>query len=397
MANETKKLSFPKDFLWGAATSAHQTEGENKNSDWWRWEQAGGGREPSGLACDSYRRYEEDFVLAKEFGHNAHRLSLEWARIEPKRGQFSKEATAHYRKVLASLKNKNIKTFVTLHHFTNPLWFAELGGWENGLSPRYFAGYAAYCARNFSDLTDFFITINEPLIYLDESYVKGEWPPQKKNFLKALKVLLNLSSGHRRAYEAIKKYSERPIGPVNNISPLKRAGNNPMDWLVCRVYNKIVTDLFLCLCRGKYDFLGVNYYLEANLKNLKISFDYRYGKTDFKNWPVAPEGIYGVLRDLEKYGRPIYITENGCADSGDRVRKVLIREILKNVHRAISDGVDVRGYLHWSLIDNFEWDSGFDPRFGLIGIDRRDNLKRIPRKSAFYYSKICRTNELEIK
>jgi len=145
----SKVLEFPKGFLWGTATAAHQIEGNNTNSDWWEWEQKGGGVEPSGIACDSYNRYEEDFTLAKNLGHNAHRLSIEWARIEPLEREFSKQETDHYRKVLESLKDKNIKSFVTLHHFTNPLWFAKKGDGRTQMHPKFFQNTLNIASKTF--------------------------------------------------------------------------------------------------------------------------------------------------------------------------------------------------------------------------------------------------------
>jgi len=380
-------LEFPKGFLWGSAVSAHQVEGNNTNSDWWAWEQGGGGKEPSGIACDFYNRYKEDIKLVKKLNQTVFRLSIEWARIEPEEGKFSKEETDHYRKVLKELKDNNIKTFVTLHHFTNPQWFAKKGGWENCSAPKYFSRYAKYCSDNFSDLVDFWVTINEPTVYAGQSYFFGFWPPQKRNILKTLVVLINMVRAHNSCVSIL----EMPAGIAHNIIRFHPATKRPWDSLLSKILNKLFADGVLFLCTKKQGFIGINYYFSYKITNLRLSFDYSLGKTD-SGWSVAPEGLYKVLVTLKKYKKPIYITENGCADSKDDYRKLYIQKHLEAVHKAINDGADVRGYLYWSLMDNFEWHMGFKPRFGLVEIDRENELKRNIRRSAEYYAKVCEEN-----
>ena len=381
-----KELKFPKGFLWGSAVSAHQVEGNNVNSDWWEWEQKGGGKEHSGTACNFYNRYEEDIKIVRDLNQNAFRLSLEWARIEPGMGEFSKKEMEHYREILKSLKDKGITTFVTIHHFTNPIWFANLGGWENCKSSKYFSRYVKYCTHHFEDLVDLWITVNEPTVYAGQSYLLGLWPPQKKNFLRACRVFLNMIEAYNKTSLSLKK----PHGIAHNI-PRFTGSKNPLDLLLAKSLNFIFLDIPILLCLKKQDFIGVNYYSQFKIKNGKFSFDYLLGRTDME-WPIAPEGLYKILLNLKKYKKPIYITENGCADSQDKIRKFYIKEHLKAAHMAIENGVDVRGYFYWSLIDNFEWHWGFKPRFGLVEIDRRNNLKRKIRKSAKCYSKVCEEN-----
>ncbi len=202
-------MKFPAHFLWGTATSAYQIEGNNSNTDWWYWEnnKKRGQKYPlesSGLACDSYNRYEEDFDLCKELNNNAVRISVEWARIEPSEGKFDYREIAHYKKVLSAAKDRGLKTFVTLHHFTNPLWFYKKGGWTNIRSPHYFARYAKECAKEFGPLVDVYLTINEPQVYALMSYTVGKWPPNKSNLFLSLIVQLNLMSAHNEAYKKIK-------------------------------------------------------------------------------------------------------------------------------------------------------------------------------------------------
>jgi len=311
---------------------------------------------------------------------------LEWARIEPGMGEFSKKEMEHYREILKSLKDKGITTFVTIHHFTNPIWFANLGGWENCKSSKYFSRYVKYCAHHFEDLVDLWITVNEPTVYAGQSYLLGLWPPQKKNFLRACRVFLNMIEAYNKTSLSLKK----PHGIAHNI-PRFTGSKNPLDLLLAKSLNFIFLDIPILLCLKKQDFIGVNYYSQFKIKNGKFSFDYLLGRTDME-WPIAPEGLYKILLNLKKYKKPIYITENGCADSQDKIRKFYIKEHLKAAHMAIENGVDVRGYFYWSLIDNFEWHWGFKPRFGLVEIDRRNNLKRKIRKSAKCYSKVCEEN-----
>ncbi|MFH1407675.1 MAG: glycoside hydrolase family 1 protein [Patescibacteria group bacterium] len=384
-----KTLAFPDNFLWGSAVSAHQTEGNNTNSDWWEWEQKGGGSKPSGIACDFYNRYKEDISLVKKLNQNAFRLSIEWAKIEPEEGKFSSKETEHYKKVLEELKKNNIKTFVTLHHFTNPVWFTKKGGWLNPKSPQIFCNYAKYCQDNFSDLVDFWITINEPTVYAGQSYFFGLWPPQKRNVLKTAVAFINMIKTHNRCVSVLKK----PAGIAHNVVRFDSATKYPWDNLLSKILNKFLADGVLFLCTKKQGFIGVNYYFQYKITNLRLSFDYSLGKTDMK-WPFAPEGLYKVLINLKKYKKPLYITENGCADSKDAIRKLYIGCHLESVHRAIEAGADVKGYFHWSLMDNFEWHLGFKPRFGLIEIERENNLKRVVRPSARYYAKVCEKNLL---
>ncbi len=389
-----RNFNFPKNFLWGASTSAHQIEGNNINSDWWQWEQKGEVKEPSGIACDSYNRFKEDFLLAKKLNHNSHRLSVEWARIEPKEGRFDESATKHYREVLKTFKKLDLKTFVTLHHFTNPLWFSKRGGWENPKSPEIFTRYASYCAKEFGNLVDYWITINEPNVYGSETYLKGTWPPQKKNPLVFLRAYLNMAKAHNKAYKAMKQITPNlPVGLAFHFIRYLNDGGNPLGKVVALLLNKIFLDLSYYPF-SNYDFIGVNYYLTYKIKNIIPYFDYKHGKFEYFGWPISPEGLYELLLDLKKYRKPIYITESGLSDSKDKYRKKAIYLHLLSVYKAIEKGVDVRGYLHWSLIDNWEWHWGFKPRFGLIEIDRKNNLKRIPRKSAYYYAKICESNKL---
>jgi len=385
--------------LWGTATSAHQIEGNNKNSDWWDWEVNKPARrkwplEPSGIACDSYNRYEEDFDLCKQMNNNAIRISVEWARIEPVRGNFDRVEIDHYKKVLQAARDRGLKTFVTLHHFTNPLWFSRMGGWTRFRSAKYFAKYAAVCAKEFSELTDFFLTINEPEVIVSAGYLTGWFYPGKHNPIAGALVELNLHRSHNRAYSAMKKSTDKPIGIVKNVAWFETDPKKSifLDRWLGKLGMFLNTGLSLLFVRKNLDFLGVNYYftnrfVKLHRKNLN-------DKLDDLGWWIRAEGLEQSLLYLKKYKLPIYVTENGLADAEDSRRKDFIHDHLAACWNAIQKGVDLRGYLHWSLIDNYEWHQGFWPRFGLVEIDRQNNLQRKPRPSFHYYAEICKNNKV---
>jgi len=391
---------FPKDFLWGTATAAHQIEGNNKLSDWWHWEQNKSfyqkyPLEPSGIACDSYNRYKEDFDLCKKLNNNAVRISIEWARLEPKEGHFSQKEFDHYRNVLKSARNRGLKTFVTLHHFTNPLWLSKRGGWTNAKAPYYFARYSKRCAKELGSLIDFFATINEPDVYVMQSYVVGLWPPNKLNPIFALLAHINMILAHRRAYSAIKSVDGNyQVGIVKNVQHFETFSTSfSLSNFLVHILRFFSSGIFLKPLGRKNDFIGLNYYFTGRIKNLKHS-----NPNDWVSdlgWWLYPKGIEKVLLALKKYNVPIYITENGLADAKDKNREKFLKEILIHCSRAIEKGTPLKGYFHWSLIDNYEWHQGFWPRFGLVEIDRKADLKRKPRDSFYYFAKISKENKVE--
>ena len=359
-------------FLYGAATSAHQVEGNCVNNNWWKYEQSRPPQFRSGIACDHWSRYKEDFALANQLGHTAHRLSLEWSKIEPVEGVFDRTAIEHYRAVLAELKRLNMKTFVTLHHFTNPLWLEKYGSWESSQTPERFARYVKYCAEHLGNLVDFWITINEPMVYAVQSYSKAVWPPQKKNIFLFMRVIYNFAKGHMRAYRVLHRAT--PHAPVGlAMSQVAYASEHTLK-------NWWFNHRFFSLIKNKQDFIGVNYYFADHAD------DSNAVKSDL-GWIVSPGGLTRILVGLKKYNKPIYITENGIADAHDANRAEFIRSHLRAIETAQKQGADVRGYLHWALIDNFEWAEGFVPRFGLIAIDYATQ-KRTIRPSAYVYKAI---------
>lgn len=396
-------IEFPKDFLWGAATSAHQVEGNNILNDWWEWEQR---VQPfdlhSGQTADQYNRYEEDFTLAKELDHKAHRLSIEWSRIEPEEGKFSEQAIEHYKKVLKSLKDKGFTVMLTLHHFTNPLWLSKIGGWENLKTPFYFERFVKKIVPEIKEYVDLWITINEPGVYTYMSYMQGQWPPQKKSYFSGAMAAWNMARAHKRAYRAIKNLSPtKQVGIANVVLSFDNYHHHSLkESIAVLLMDWIGNHWFYRLTGIKYhDFLGLNYYMNYYLSfngektRLPSLIDINTTKKDVSDmgWEIYPEGIFDVLMDFSDYHKPIYITENGLASTNDDRRVRFLLSYLKEIYHAIQAGVNVRGYFYWSLIDNFEWAWGFTPRFGLIGIDYKTQ-KRTPRPSAYVYQAIIQKN-----
>jgi len=381
-------LKFPENFLWGTATSAYQVEGGIKNSDWTRWKDAG-------LACDHYNRYEKDFDLAKDVLHNnAHRFSIEWSRIEPEEGKWDLKEIEHYKKVLLTLHSRNLTPFVTLHHFTNPKWLSDKGGWENEKVIGYFARYVDFVVKNLGQNVDFWITINEPLIYISQGYIERTWPPGERGLFKMFKVFSNMVKAHKIAYKSIKRIDKNVrVGfCTNNMFFEPHRKKSLLDKFSVFLANYFWNRYFINKVKTHSDFIGLNYYFHSKIRFPARQKNGNNATTDL-GWEIFPEGIYHVLKELKRYKKPIYITENGIADAEDKYCSQFIIEHLKWVHKAIQEGVDIQGYFHWSLIDNFEWADGFGPRFGLIEVDYR-NFRRKPRYSAEVYGKICKNNSI---
>lgn len=413
---------FPPDFLWGTATAAHQVEGGNKNNDWWDWEQQpgrirDGGR--SGEAAGWWAgKAEEDLAWAAEHGQNAHRLSLEWSRLEPEPGELDESAFDRYAEILGKARDLGMTTLVTLHHFTLPRWAARAGGWYAGdLAPR-FERLAEHAARRLGDRVDLWATINEPNVLAWGGYLGGRWPPGEKSLRKTFAVLRQLLRCHARAYRAIHRArSDARVGLVLNMpffeadrpgNPLDRLAAGFQDWsfsgalLYALRTGRIGPPLGTGLRRmrglaGSFDYLGLNYY-----GRFAVRFDPTAAtplgrhvqqpttRTEWTDWgqPCA-RGLTEQLVRCSRMGVPVYVTENGLYDNDDRQRPVFLLEHVDAVADAIARGADVKGYCHWSLVDNFEWAEGWSTHFGLLALDR-DTGERSPRRSAEIYTAICR-------
>ncbi|MCH8741822.1 glycoside hydrolase family 1 protein [Patescibacteria group bacterium] len=380
-----ESLKFPNGFLWGTSTSAYQIEGGIENNDWLKVY-------PAGLACDHYNRYEEDFDLMKKLNQNAYRFSIEWSRIEPEEGKFNKKEIERYFKISQSLKSRGIEIMVTLHHFTLPVWLAKIGGFSNIKSIFYFSRFAKKIFLEYQNSVDFWITFNEPLIYASKGYLEGAWPPQKKNLILFLKVLKNQIASHKKIYQDFHNTkSNAKVGIAKNniyFEPANR--KSPLDKFSVFLARYFWNEYFLNRIGNRLDFIGLNYYFHNKIKFPFLKRNENKVVSDV-GWEVYPEGIYYVLKGLRRYNLPIYITENGLADEKDKLRTNFIKDHLFWIHKAIQEGVDARGYFHWSLMDNFEWEKGFDPKFGLVEIDYK-TLERKPRQSAFYYAQVCKNN-----
>lgn len=402
-------MKFPDGFYWGASSASYQVEGGIENTDW--AEEARNERVPvCGKACDHYHLYEEDFDIAASLGHNAHRFSVEWARIEPEEGKFDKEAIEHYRKVLKALKTRNIKPFITLWHFTLPLWFYESGGFERKDAPEIFARYCAYVVEQLGDLCQNFATMNEPHVFVSNGYRRGTWPPFLKwpgidrvgivesypgydprpvtkysNLLRYWWVFHRIAWSHNRAYREIKKVSPKTeVGVVRHVL-LFRSNWNPFNIFRAWLANLHWTHYWFWITRNTFDDIGLNYYIQKKFGDTET-----YEKTDM-GWDEYPEGIYNVLIFLKRYKKPVFVAEAGVADEDDSNRAAYITRQVEGVWEAMQNGVDVRGHMYWSLLDNYEWALGFNKRFGLVEIDY-SNLERRVRPSAYVYKKIIEDN-----
>lgn len=379
---------FPKDFLWGVSTSSYQIEGNNSNSDWWEWERLGKAKEKSGRACDYWNRYKEDHALIEELGAGGFRLSLEWARIEPEEGKFSREAIEHYRKILEDLRGRKIKTVVTFWHWTSPLWFQKKYGLHKKESVEIFSRYGKKVVDELGNLIDIAVVLNEPMMPLVFGYLNGKFPPGSKNIFKYFRAFRNLSAAHKMVYAySKKKFPHVPVGITQLYNFFEPKNNrNPISNLSVCIAKKFWNDSFLKKIKNHMDYIGLDYYFHdrihyffLNNKNEKI--------TDM-GWEIYPSGIYHVLLELkEKYNLPIYILENGLADAKDKYRSEFIKDHVRYIFKAMEEGADVRGYFHWSLLDNFEWLHGYGPRFGLVEVDF-ETLERKPRKSFYAYRDI---------
>lgn len=383
-------LRFPERFLWGAASASYQVEGGIENCDW--AEAAREGRvPPCGIACDHYNRYESDFDLAKNLGHNSHRISLEWARIEPEEGKFDEKEVAHYKNVINAMRVRGLEPFVTLWHFTLPLWLSHDGGFENKKSIERFKRYAEFCAKEILGEVTFVIPINEPSGYAHNGYIRKYWPPFRKNVRQYITVCNNLIKAHNAAAIAMKKVrSAIQVGVAKDNMYFESVGLNPLNHILAKFLYHWINHRFLNKTKKHLDFIGLNYYFYL-LLGAKLDLP----KTEM-GWNIYPEGIYGVLKELAHYHKPVYIMENGLADATDAQRGKFIIDHLAQIHRAIQDGVDVRGYLHWSIMDNYEWTFGFEKRFGLIEVDFVTQQRTV-RPSAYVYKNICETNTIEIE
>lgn len=406
-------LNFPEGFLWGTASAAHQVEGDNRNNDWWLFEQEPGriqGGDRSLEADDHYRRYREDFRLLRRMHNNAHRLSIEWSRIEPRAGEFDARQLRHYRDVLGELREQGLRPMLTLHHFSSPIWFSERGGWTAAEAPAAFLRFVRRVVDELGDLVDLWCTINEPNIYATNGWLLGEFPPGRKGDVVGMwRVLANMRRAHLAAYRAIhERLPDAAVGLSHHRflflpeRALRRdrlaarlAGGFMDRWPAGRVRRAPVVE-------AESDWIGVAHYWAQN-----AAFDPRRPRGQFlrlsnvpgvpvtdMGWASDPSWMRGVLNEVRQLGKPVYVTENGISTRDDAVRVAYLPRVLRSVHGAIQDGVDVRGYFHWTAFDNFEWARGYSQKFGLIAVDRATQERRV-KPSGHLYGRIAAANAVE--
>lgn len=418
MVKKSQKLftqySFPKNFLWGASTAGHQVEGGNYDQwtvyeldnatelaktaadrlrwlpDWMEFKESA--EDPdnyvSGKGVDHLRRYKEDFKILKKLNLNSLRFGIEWSRIEPDQGVWDKKAIDHYHNYIAELNAQGIEPIINLWHWTHPVWFEEMGGFSKGSNIQYFLRFVQKVSEEYGNDITYVLTINEPNVYSTFGYLSGEWPPLKKNLLNFLRTYHNLARAHRKAYSALKAmHPHLQIGaaPQYNNSVAKRPGH----WLDRRVANLAEygwnwwwTNRII----GHVDFIGFNYYFTDYYQGFK-----RVNPTTPHNdmgWYMEPSALADLITKVwMRYRKPIMITENGVADANDKHRQWWLEETMHALVVARKAGVKIIGYMHWSLLDNFEWKYGWWPKFGLIKVDRKRDMKRLVRPSAIWWSK----------
>lgn len=421
-------MPFPKNFFWGTSTASHQIEGNTAN-DWTTWEQNNAERlaaeapknfskrsprweevrleatNPhnyiSALADDSYNRWQEDIALLESVGVNAYRFSVEWSRVEPKPGVYNEQVIAHYVDIIKELKSKNIEPFVTILHRTVPIWFTEQGGWANANSVKIFSNYADKLRKDLGTHVTYWTILNEPVLNVGGGFVAGNIPPCKKNIFAALLAYRNMIRAHRAVYTLIKHTNPTAYVGCAHAAVYAEAEHG-------RWYNQLLVDgvhyfanwKFLNGIRKFTDFIGIQYYTRGviGFRKSKLFIPLpgeiaQPGPASDMGQEIYPAGLYKyALLVWKRYKKPIIVTENGVADQNDQYRAQYITDHVEQVRRLISDGVDMRGYFYWSLLDNFEWDKGFWPKFGLASVNV-DTKARTLRTSAQTYATIINNAE----
>ncbi len=420
--------AFPPGFLWGVSTSAHQVEGGHENNNWADWEQRGRIRtgERAGRACDWWENAERDFDLARELNLNALRMSVEWSRIEPEEGRFSDAALERYREMLQGLHARGLRPFVCLHHFTNPLWFEREGAFLSDTAVSRFERFATRVADALGDLCRDWVTFNEPNVYATMGYVLGEFPPGRRgHVLKAVRITQATLRAHAAAYRVLhERIPGVQVGFTQNLQQLAPSRPYfPLDRVYARATDIGFNRLFLrglagngrawaswrkkADALGTYDFVGFNHYgwmdVRFDLKRPRDAFLRMDNPPGMHVGDVGklasyggfdPRGLARIAESLAEMGKPIYVLEHGIPDANDRLRPWLVAQAAAVMHEAISRGTDLRGYFHWTLVDNFEWAEGYGLRFGLVGMDPATQVRSI-RDSARLYAAIAGANGLQ--
>ncbi|MGB6420715.1 MAG: family 1 glycosylhydrolase [Anaerolineales bacterium] len=414
---------FPRGFLWGTGTSSHQVEGNNTNNNWWGWEQEEGNilnGHTSGPACDWWGgRWREDLDRAAESDHNAHRLSIEWSRVQPSPDHWDESVLDRYREIVRGLSERGMTPIVTLHHFSDPLWLAEIGGWENPSVSEYFTAYTKRVVDGLKEYANYWITINEPNVFATNGYLLGIFPPGKRNLPSTINVMTNLVRAHAGAYHTIHSiqptsrvgaaHNYRGFVPFRSWSPFDRAAAGLLASQFNNFFPRAFTDGVLRFpawfkriqaAKGTQDFLGINYYtrdmVAFNLLKTNSLFVRRFYKpddelSDNKFIANTSQFMFTALKWGTQFDIPIIITENGVENLNDQLRRKYLIQHLHQVWRAVNFNFPVKGYFHWTLVDNFEWERGWTQRFGLWELDLLTQARR-KRLSADLFAEICRQN-----
>jgi beta-glucosidase len=387
-------ITFPEGFLWGTATAAHQVEGGNWNNDWWAWEHTPGTgvKEPSGDACDHWHRYPEDIALLADLGFNTYRFSLEWSRIEPEDGEWSRASLDHYRRMCATCHEHGVLPVVTFHHFTTPRWLAAEGGWEKSSTADRFGRYCERAIAAIGDLVPWACTINEPNVVATMGYLAAVFPPGKQDVETRRRVNDVLIAAHRSAADAIH------AGPGDARVGLTLSMDQwwPVDGGEARIerVRRNMEDVYLEAARSD-DFIGVQTYSRTRISPEGTLGPEEGVETTIMGYEFWPQALEATIRRAYAVteGVPVYVTENGIAATDDSRRIEFVRQALHGVGACLDDGIDVVGYTYWSALDNFEWSLGYGPTFGLIAVDR-DTFERRPKPSASWLGGVARANAL---
>ena len=396
VTSDPQLLEFPDGFLWGTATAAHQIEGGNWNSDWWAFEHQEGTivAEPSGDACDSWNRWREDLDLVADMGLNAYRFSLEWSRIEPEPGQFSVAALDHYKEICVTARDRGILPVVTFHHFSSPRWLAERGGFEWSETPERLAGYVARAAEHLGDEIGMACTINEPNVVTMMGYVLGAFPPGVQGDFDRFAVAnQTMVDAHRRSMEALRAApGSYPAGLTLSMADMVATEGGEAH---LADFRESMEDVFLRATGGD-DFIGVQCYSRLHFSERGFAAPpagTRMTPMGYEWWPACTGAT--ARRAAEVTGLPVVITENGVSTADDAERIEYVTAALASTHEALNDGVDIRGYVLWSLLDNFEWAFGYGQQFGLVACDRT-TFARHPKGSAGFYASVAASGSVSI-
>jgi len=403
-AINTDNIAFPNDFIWGFSSSGHQFEGNSTNNTWSKWEEGNFPdgtphvKDRSGIACDHWNRYKEDIQLLKKTGAKSFKFSVEWSKIEPQEGVYDQAALTHYEDLCKELVNNGIKPVLTIHHYTDPLWFMNKGGFEKAENIRHYVEYSKKLFERLHPYVFLWITFTSPSAYATKGYLHGMVPPGKRDMQLMAEVLKNILEGHVQVYEALK-----PINPSSQIAFSKNIYQlepwnyyNPIDRIASMIgnyitnksiYNFFTTGIFKLYIPGKanvyhenkkapksLDFIALNYYSHAYMNFFNLMYHPEERKTQNPMYTLYPEGMYRAIKEIHKkiskpLGIPIYIVENGVATDDDAMRREQSQRYLYAISKAIKDGCDVRSYIHWALLDNYEWGCYSTKNYGAYKVD----------------------------